>query len=89
MLVGDQQKLEIDRTGCPRNCADGSGRPFHHGISGIYKSAMQPTLDQLATGILHLGYEDEDTYPLSEIPFDNLASDVLARNPHARSEIFT
>jgi hypothetical protein len=31
---------------------------------------MQPTLDQLATGIMHLGYEDPDTYPLSEIPFD-------------------
>ena len=31
---------------------------------------MTPTIDQLATGIMHLGYEDPDTYPLSEIPFD-------------------
>ena len=31
---------------------------------------MQPTIDQLASGIMHLGYEDEDTYPLAEVPFD-------------------
>jgi hypothetical protein len=31
---------------------------------------MEPTLDQLATGIMHLGYEDPDTYPLSGVSFD-------------------
>jgi hypothetical protein len=33
-------------------------------------SDMTPTIDQLADGLMRLGYDDEDTYPLSEIPFD-------------------
>ena len=31
---------------------------------------MQTTIDQLAIAILHLGYEDEDIYPTSDVPFD-------------------
>jgi hypothetical protein len=28
---------------------------------------MQPTIDQLADGLMRVGYEDEDTYPLAEV----------------------
>jgi hypothetical protein len=28
---------------------------------------MQPTIDQLAGAIFHLGYKDEDTYPIADI----------------------
>jgi hypothetical protein len=31
---------------------------------------MTPTIDQRAGAIFHLGYDDEDTYPTADIPFD-------------------
>jgi hypothetical protein len=30
-------------------------------------SHMQPTIDHLADGLMRLGYEDYDTYPLAEV----------------------
>jgi hypothetical protein len=41
-------------------------------LGAVYK-AREVTLDdidQLALAILHLGYEDEDMYPIAQVPFD-------------------
>jgi hypothetical protein len=52
---------------------------------------MQPTIDQLAGAILHLGYEDEETYPTAGVPFDVWVElqrrGHVERDPHGKPKL--
>jgi hypothetical protein len=36
-------------------------------VYGCYTDTVQPTIDQLADGLMRLGYEDDDMYPPAEV----------------------